>query len=70
MNPPYFIQILQRIPKLDSSQKKTFTQALKAPVNPISSKLSPAVIEHSKWVYCQIDRLKKYGIINQRQRFY
>ena len=70
MNPPYFIRILQRIPKLDSSQKKTFTQALKSPVNPILSKLAPAVIEHSKWIHCQSDRLRKYGVINQRQRFY
>ena len=70
MNPPYFIRILQRPPKLDPSQKKTFTQALKSLVNPILSKLAPAVIEHSKWIHCQSDRLRKYGVINQRQRFY
>jgi len=70
MNPQFFTRILKQIPKLDPAQKQALTSALKAPVNPILSKFSQEVIEHSKCIHCQSERLRKYGFVNQRQRFY
>ena len=61
MNPQLFKHILDQVPKLDPTQKQTLTFALKAEDNPILERLSKEVIDHSRCIHCQSERLRKHG---------
>ena len=70
MNPQHFLHMLKQVPKLDPVQKQTLTLALGPSKNPILSRLSQEIIQHSKCIHCQSGRLRKYGFSHGRQRFF
>jgi len=70
MNPQHFKHILDQVPRLDPTQKQTLSFALKTENNPILERLTKEVIDHSRCIHCQSERLRKHGFSAGRQRFF